>query len=307
MSNCIKPSTHIGAEEADNRVQLYLDNKMPILSACIEYKNELRYITYKPKGFQNLLRILNDVPYYDGIRIYFASYLYNPFDPEGNALIPGQPDNPNDDCTDHLALIFVPTTLEEQEQENGDIKYIHRDDINNCWIIKGEEVKKLKSPPTSGGNPRRDTASSWIGYYQALKLPKLTKNGQMLTGNVKYGDAKSIWYGKKDWGHRDDNKGLLDYVTCLVNDTTNPLKDVIVRFAAYPFPAGQDFDPTTDPAYQLTLIFSFRQVSEPLEGSNNNFTFQAEDRKKDNFTGGDTDTGNPCPPNTCDGSELPKP
>ena len=302
--SCPHPSTQISRKEADERIQLFLDNKMPILSNCIEYKPELSSVSYHPKGFQALLKKLDEVSYYDGVRIYFATYLYNPFDSDGALHIPEHPTDPNDNCIDNMGLIFVPTTEAYKVVDGQRVKY-HRDDIGSCWIIKGEQVVTLRSPATAPGR-QQDTASNWIGYYQHLKLDKLSANGRILTANDGFNDTKSIWYGKVDWGHRSDNKGLLDYVTCLIRDS-NPLKEVIVKFAVYPFP-NVTVDPIEDFRYQLTLIFHFKQADEPFQGAGNTFfTFLKADRKKEGILGDDTDTGNPCPPNTCDGSELPQP
>ena len=293
-------SCSIDDQTAQTRINLYLNYKKPMLDKLIGYKNEITCIEYSPKIFLELLKRVADpvnptmptTPLYDGVRVYFATYCWDPNDCDGNACIPEDPASPTGDCRDNLTLIFVPTS-------NGG-----QDDISNCMIIKThksqEEIYVLPNPASSPKG--KDVVSRWINNYQYGKRISLATEARFRTGNLGFEETKSLWYSL--YVIQD----LITYINCLLGDTP-VLTSIELKPSAYISPET-GLDSSKYQPYQLTLIFAFILGNPLVEGGPTKILYFGSKSKKEGLEsggGGSSDTGIPCPPATqCNGSNLPQ-
>jgi hypothetical protein len=270
-----KPKSYIKKLNALERCSIFRSIKKNALKEQVI--DEVELVSYTPKPFLEVLYNLTSDNKYDGLRIYFATFKDSEDDPGSQYIPKGQ--------NEKFTLIFVPTTEKT--------KRIHVDDTFNCWIIHDNAVVTLN--PHKAPNPKADTVSNWIRFYQKYRLPILEKDGQDVY-DANFKETKSIWYGRK-LIEKNDNDGLIDYLECLLTDA-HPLDTVNIKFAGY-----SSHEKYT---YQLTLIFGFHQQGDPAD-KNYYFTFAAKDisnLQEFELSGGNTDTGSPCPPN-CNGTMLP--
>jgi hypothetical protein len=317
MLQLTQPSSIIDQALAKQRRDLFLDKKKAVLDGLIGYKNELDHLTYSVPVFLELLHFLAEQPgRYSGLRVYFASNLWNENDPSSRFIPEGQEEN--------LTLIFVPT---KEDQPNGTT--IQRDDLDNCFIISHDRLIRLPNPREAA--PGMDTASNWVKLYQK-KLPALALDGAQVTGNGGFRDTICQWYRIGIFLDNPTTKtqGLIRYIENLRDDLVNPLVAIRPLFACYtdtdtcPIPNGNTgASAGTDVPlhYQLSLLFELRQKNDP-DPNPAPVVFSTRHRADDVKRGtvaqaavagaaagagsDDADTGYPCPPaNTCNGSLLP--
>ena len=102
MSNNL-PTSIIDPTLAGQRRQYFLTKKKAVLDGLIGYKAELDHLTISVPVFLELLHFLTEERRrYSGLRVYFASHLWSEEDPCSRYIPSGQEEN--------LTLIFVPTT-----------------------------------------------------------------------------------------------------------------------------------------------------------------------------------------------------
>jgi len=283
-------------QTADGRTGIFTQKKKKILTQTIG-KPEIEFISYSPEIFLKLLQLFaGSRKNYDGIRVYFAAYKRDDVnDPEGSAHIPaGKEEN--------LTLIFVPTF----DQGLG-----HKDDLTNCCIIENNKIVSVDVTVTT--DPKTFFISNWIRHYQHFRIPNLENDGVNNEHITDFKETKSIWYDILLIAPNQFHTGLIDFINCLLGDP-NPLDAVNIIFAAHL--------PDEGFAYQLTLIFNFHRAGLHVSKNNKYFSLAAIDlpvqavrvfaleeekevREVFPFDGDSTDTGNPCPPNTCIGGDLP--
>jgi hypothetical protein len=278
MPQCIIPPCIIEDGCSKSRIALFTGTKKSVMDKSIGYKKEISSITYSVRGFLSLLGFVADLKRkYDGMRVYFASYLNDEGNPDSELIPAGQEDN--------LTLIFVPT----RTIFKNSIK-LHQDDIDNCLVIVNDHYQNLLTPRSDPRNP--DTASDWIRNFQQSRIPDLENDGVSFTGNAYFKETRSTWYSIETFS-LPGKPDLITYINCLWKDPDNPLVSIIARFAGYiktdaPFPF-----------YQLTLVFDLHQkndgvVIDSAFGSQKSGSH--EPQSKDHFTFAPADTGLPCPP-----------
>jgi hypothetical protein len=249
------PSSIIDSTLASQRKSLFTDKKKAVLDGLIGYKSELDHLNYSVPVFLKLLHFLTEEPgQYSGMRVYFASQRWSEDDPCSRYIPSGQEEN--------LTLIFVPTTAVGQ---NGDT--IHRDDLDNCFIIAHNRLIRLPRPGQVA--PVLDTASNWVKHYRK-KLATLSVDGEQVTGNAGFRETNCHWYKIGIFVDSTDKDGqvtpgLISYMEKLVKDPLNPLVAIEPQFACYT--DTDTFAPDADVSvplyYQLTLLFELRQKKAP--------------------------------------------
>jgi hypothetical protein len=253
MSNNL-PSSIIDQTLANQRRALFLDKKKAVLDGLIGFKKELDHLNYSVAVFLELLHFLvEEKRLYSGLRVYFASQRWSADDPCSRYIQSGEDEN--------LTLIFVPTVAIGQ---NGNT--IHRDDLDNCFIISHNRLIRLPRPGEV--ESVLDTASNWVKRYRT-KIPALSVNGETVTGNGAFRETLCNWYkiaifldtpATPDTPDTPATPGLVSYMEKLQGDQVNPLVAIRPLFACY-----TDTDTYTNIPlqYQLTLLFELRQKNDP--------------------------------------------
>jgi hypothetical protein len=250
MSNNL-PSSIIDQALANQRRALFMDKKKAVLDALIGYKKELDHLNYSASVFLELLKFLvKEKGHYSGLRVYFASQRWSENDPCSRYIASNEEEN--------LTLIFVPTIAIGQ---NGNT--IHRDDLDHCFLISHNRLIRLPRPGEV--EPFLDTASNWVRHYRT-KIPALSVNGELVTGNGAFRETHCNWYkigiflDNPATPETPATPGLISYMEKLQSDQVNPLVAIRPQFACY-----TETDTYTDIPlhYQLTLLFELRQKNDP--------------------------------------------
>jgi hypothetical protein len=288
---CSKAGAIIQKPVSDARIALFINSKKKILDDALYPQTENSFLVY---SFDVFIRMLELFAYrrdmYNGIRVYFASYLSVDGDPGCDYIPAGQEGK--------LTLIFVPTKQGKDPDGSPNIENI--DDIDNCYTICNNVLFRLSNPTNVPS--RADTASNWIRSFQS-KIANLEKDGKTYTGSTSFRETRSLWYSMQSIaGNNADDAGLISYARCMSqtpDDPTNPVDGVIAKFASFLASDGKPY-----PYYQMTLIFDLHQKNDPpMTGiSFSSLPF--------GIKGVDTDTGLPCPPDDGCGigsSQFPQP
>ncbi len=287
------PPSIIEPSLAGQRIDYYTTRKRAVMENIIG-KPEIEHIRYEVPVFLQLLNFLTAGPRkYSGLRVYFAAHRSSVTD-SGSQYIPAG-------CEGNLTLIYVPTIAVTK----GEL-VIHGDDLDNCFIMTGSELVRLANAGKGGSD--KDTASNWIRHYQE-RLPKMSQDGAKVSKNAGFSDTRSLWYRMGIFVDAGPGRpGLISYIQELLKDPVNPLTAVVAKFGCY---TPTDFSDGNLPLnYQLTLLFELHRQNSPVPHSWVLGTKRRRVVHTDSATGRgemdpESDTGFPCPPDTCTGSLLP--
>ena len=277
------PAGYVDPGVAQTRIDTYRMQKNQVIAGT-GHKRNIDSILYSPCGFLQLLQSVTSDSY-DGLRIYFGC------DTTGNK---------------DLMLIFVPTRFAVKDQYR-----IHLDDTAHCSIIVGSTNKSISVPD----------ASRYIREFENDQLNYFTTDGQKhYSGESKpprpiYQESNSLWYDISilNPGIIDPTTktvGIVTYLRNLIN--TNAIDSIIVDFGGFEHTLPIDYE------YQITLIFNYYQKGGHTVAFMTSHLLDANQLlgKRLDFiikylTGGNTDTGVPCPPppsgqQNCPGASLPQ-
>jgi hypothetical protein len=253
---CPTPNSYVPEPLNSERIANYQNNKYSILNNWVNFMdpgvNEELNLPFTAQQFIDLVASLQAVPDIGGVRIYFASYQKN--SPATDNYIPTGKQ-------DLLTLIFAATDADMND--TGD--YFN---IDYTGTTPGPSVKTLTS----------QMASSWVKYYQSIKLYLLQKAA--VETNPNFLETKALWHPIGD---------LTDWL-CIVNCSGQPGCPVVTGVQA----SFSAYNPGENYANQLGLEF---EMTDNTTGSIKPLTGDGD---------GGYDTGNPCPPLPgCQGGSLP--
>jgi hypothetical protein len=272
---------------------------LPVDIQEIEKANDQEY---NSNAFDSLLNWVTDtVKKYDGLRVYFGVYPAENSTDSGSSFISKGKANT-------MTLIFVPTHKEQSNNSENCGKDCHEDDITNCMIIVDNKLYHLDC-----SNNKNNFISDWVRKYQSKRAVFFESSAiKNRNYDTSYKETKSIWYNiysiRRDTASKHP-KGLIDYLEYFQRkyNTVN-LKIKFAGFLGSPRKRRINKKDKFAFAYQLSLIYNFKAKHKKI----NKIIFSHETKSKDKlYSGGNTDTGVPCPPpppgsNTCPGSLLPQ-
>lgn len=280
---------------AERRISAFADsNKYVVIDN--EVQNAVQAKAFKHfelslDSFVGKLRMFSsasndDIPLYNGVRVYFVCY---PDDPN-----PVEKTYVTDEMKGQMGLIFVPT-FERTGAPTGE------DDRQQYWHIGLDgQISRLPIPvPAPSEN---DMVTNWINRYRQQRMNVLEADGKTVVG-PDFHETRSLWFDMR-WVAGDQASadiGLINFIDC--NRTPldqNPIVALYVQWAAFLPEEGSLY-----PEYQLTLIFTLLRKNDPKPLYKNlpvisglNFGSIKSDP---------ADTGIPCPPagNCVPGASFP--